>query len=295
MTLKLEGAFTALVTPLRDDQIDHDALARLVEFQIADGIAGVVPVGTTGESPTLTAAEAREVIATTVRVARGRVPVIAGTGTNATAETIARTRAAQELGADAAMIVMPYYNRPTQRGLVAHVRAVHDASALPLVLYNVPARGTADLAADTVAEIARTCPRVIALKEATGNVLRAQHVHALCGDRITVLCGDDALTVAMMAVGAKGVISVASNALPGAVAGVCRAMLQGDLAEARRRQEALLPLYDAMFLETNPGPVKAALALLGRIAPELRLPLAWPAEATVARVAAALREQGVSA
>jgi len=294
MTLKLEGAFTALVTPFRDDKVDHDALAGLVEFQIADGIAGVVPVGTTGESPTLTAAEAREVIATTVRAAKGRVPVIAGTGTNATAETIARTRAAKELGADAAMVVMPYYNKPTQRGLLAHVKAVHDATDIPLVLYNVPTRGTGDLAAETVAEIARSCPRVIALKEATGNTLRAQHVHALCGDRVTILCGDDALTVAMMAVGAKGVISVASNALPGAVAGVCRAMLKGDLVEARRRQEALLPLYESMFLETNPGPVKAALAVMGRIPPEIRLPMAWPAEATIARVTAALREQGVA-
>jgi 4-hydroxy-tetrahydrodipicolinate synthase len=294
MPLSLQGAFTALVTPFRDDKVDHDALAKLVEFQIADGIAGLVPVGTTGESPTLTAAEAREVIATTLRAARGRVPVIAGTGTNATTETIARTRAAQELGADAAMVVMPYYNKPTQRGLLAHVKAIHDATEIPLVLYNVPTRGTADLAAETIAEIARVCPRVVALKEATGNTLRAQHVHALCGDRITILCGDDALTVAMMAVGAKGVISVASNALPGAVSGVCRAMLDGNLVEARRRQEALLPLYEALFLETNPGPVKAALAVMGRIAPEIRLPLAWPSEATVVRVTTALREQGVA-
>jgi 4-hydroxy-tetrahydrodipicolinate synthase len=294
MTLKLEGAFTALVTPFRHGDVDHAALTSLVEFQIADGIAGVVPVGTTGESPTLTAAEARDVIATTVRAAAGRVPVIAGTGSNATAETIARTRAAQELGVDAAMIVMPYYNKPTQRGLAAHVKAVHDATNLPLVLYNVPTRGTGDLAAETVAEIVKQCPRVVALKEATGNVLRAQQVHALVGDRITVLCGDDALTVAMMAVGARGVISVASNVLPGAVAGVCRAMLRGDLAEARARQESLLAVYDSLFIETNPGPVKAALATMGRIAPEIRLPMAWPTEATVLKVSAALREVGVS-
>ncbi len=294
MTLKLEGAFTALVTPLRNGDVDHTALAALVEFQISDGIAGVVPVGTTGESPTLTTAEAREVIATTVKVARGRVPVIAGTGSNSTAETIARTRAAQELGADAAMLVMPYYNKPTQRGLALHVKAVHDATDLPLVLYNVPTRGTADLTAETVAEIARTCPRVIALKEATGNILRAQQVVAMLGDRITVLCGDDALTVGMMACGAKGVISVASNVLPGAVSGVCRAMLAGDVTEARARQHALLNVYDSMFLETNPGPVKAALAAMGRIAPEVRLPLAWPSESTVQKVVAALREAGVS-
>lgn len=293
MSLTLEGAFTALVTPFLHGEVDLNALAGLVEFQIADGIAGLVPVGTTGESPTLTAVEAREVIATTIRVTRKRVPVIAGTGSNSTAETIARTRVAQELGADAAMIVMPYYNKPTQRGLAAHVKAVHDATDIPLVLYNVPTRGTADLAAETVLEIARACPRVIAVKEATGNILRAQHIHALCGDRVTVLCGDDALTVGMMAVGAKGVISVASNVLPGAVAGVCRAMLKHDYAEARRRQNALLPLYDAMFVETNPGPVKAALAVMGRIAPEIRLPMAWATEGTVQKVTAALRDAGV--
>ncbi len=294
MNLKLEGAYTALVTPFRNGEVDLAALSSLVEFQIADGIAGLVPVGTTGESPTLTAAEAREVIATTIRVARGRVPVIAGTGSNSTAETITRTRAAKELGADAAMIVMPYYNKPTQRGLVAHVKAVHDATELPLVLYNVPTRGTADLAAETVVEIARACPRVVALKEATGNILRAQQVISLLGDRLAVFSGDDALTVGMMACGARGLISVTSNALPGAVSGVCQAMLRGNIEEARVRHLALLSVYDAMFVETNPGPVKAALAAMGRIAPEIRLPLAWPTEATTARVVAALREVGVN-
>lgn len=288
MSLRLEGAFTALVTPFRNGALDVKALENLVEHQIAGGIAGVVPVGTTGESPTLTADEAREVIATTVRVARGRVPVIAGTGSNATHEAIARTRAAKELGVDAAMIVMPYYNKPTQRGLVAHVRAVHDASDLPLVLYNVPTRGTADLATESVVEIANTCPRVVALKEATGNILRAQSVVAALGDRLSVLSGDDPLTVGMMACGARGVISVTSNVAPGAVQGVCSAFLKGDLAESLRRQQALLGLYDAMFLETNPGPVKAALAILERIAPEIRLPLAWPTEATIEKVRAAL-------
>jgi 4-hydroxy-tetrahydrodipicolinate synthase len=294
MTLKLEGAFTALVTPLRNGELDLAALASLVEFQISDGIHGLVPVGTTGESPTLTAAEARDVIATTVRVARGRVPVIAGTGSNSTAETITRTRAAKELGADGAMIVMPYYNKPTQRGLVAHVKAVHDATDLPLVLYNVPPRGTADLLAETVVEIVRSCPRVVALKEATGNILRAQQVISLLGDRLAVFSGDDALTVGMMAIGARGLISVTSNALPGAVSGVCNAMLRGDLVEARARHLALLPVYDAMFVETNPGPVKAALAAMGRIAPEVRLPLAWPLESTTQKVVAALREAGVN-
>lgn len=294
MTLKLEGAFTALITPLRNGEVDFAAFESLVEFQIVDGIAGIVPCGTTGESPTLTATEARELIARAVKVAAKRVPVIAGTGTNATAETIVRTRAAREVGADAAMVVMPYYNKPTQKGLIAHVRAVHDATDLPIVLYNVPTRGTGDLAAESVVEIARACPRVVGLKEATGNIVRAQQVNAALGDRISVLCGDDALTVGMMAVGARGVISVASNVLPGAVSAVCRAALAGDFAEARVRQNALLALYDSMFIESNPGPVKAALWKMGRIAPEVRLPLAWPSDATIARVVGALREAGIT-
>lgn len=294
MTLSLEGAFTALATPFRNGSVDLEAMASFTEFQIAGGIAGVVPCGTTGESPTLSAGEAKEIVATVVRVARGRVPVIAGTGSNNTVDTIARTRAAQEAGADAAMVVMPYYNKPTQRGLIAHVQAVHEATSLPIVLYNVPTRGTADLAAESVVEIARTCPRVVGLKEATGNVLRAQSVVAALGERITVLCGDDALTVAMMAVGAKGVISVASNVVPGAVQDVARAFLDGDLAGSLRKQQALLPVYEAMFLESNPGPVKAALAAMGLFAPEVRLPLAWVSQGTVERVLAALRAYGVS-
>lgn len=294
MTLSLEGAFTALATPFRNGSVDLEAMASFTEFQIAGGIAGVVPCGTTGESPTLSAGEAKELVATVVRAARGRVPVIAGTGSNNTADTIARTQAAHEAGADAAMVVMPYYNKPTQRGLIAHVQAVHEATSLPIVLYNVPTRGTADLAAESVVEIARTCPRVVGLKEATGNVLRAQSVVAALGERITVLCGDDALTVAMMAVGAKGVISVASNVVPGAVQDVARAFLDGDLAGSLRKQQALLPVYEAMFLESNPGPVKAALAAMGLFAPEVRLPLAWASEGTVERVLAALRAYGVS-
>lgn len=294
MSLTLHGAFTALATPFRNGAVDLDAMAAFTEFQITGGIAGVVPVGTTGESPTLSAAEAKEIIATVVRVTRGRVPVIAGTGSNNTAETITRTLAATEVGADAAMVVMPYYNKPTQRGLIAHVRAVHDATNIPLVLYNVPTRGTGDLAAESVVEIAKHCPRVIALKEATGNILRAQSVVAALGDRVTVLCGDDALTVGMMAVGAKGVISVASNVVPGAVQGVVKAWLDGDHAGALARQQRLLALYDAMFLETNPGPVKAALHAMGKMAAEVRLPLAWPAEGTVDKVVSALRAYGVS-
>lgn len=295
MALRLDGAFTAMVTPFRGGAVDLATVASLTEWQVTEGIGGLVPCGTTGESPTVTAAEAKEIIATVVRVVNKRVPVIAGTGTNATAETIVRTRAAQELGADAAMVVMPYYNKPSQAGLVAHVRAVHDATDIPLVLYNVPTRGTADLAAETMVEIARLCPRVIALKEATGNIVRAQSIIAALGDRLTVLCGDDGLTLGMMACGARGVISVASNVVPAAVQGVVSAFLAGDLAESRRRQQALLGVYDAMFVETNPGPVKAALAWMGKIPAEIRLPMAWPAETSIAKTVAALKAFGLQA
>ena len=294
MSLNLHGAYTALATPFRNGAVDLDAMAAFTEFQIAGGIAGVVPCGTTGESPTLSAEESKQIIETVVRTANGRVPVIAGTGTNNTAETIARTRAARFAGADAAMVVMPYYNKPTQAGLIAHVRAIHDATELPLVLYNVPTRGTADLATESVVEIAKHCHRVIALKEATGNILRAQSVVAALGDRVTVLCGDDALTIGMMAVGAKGVISVASNVVPGAVQEVARMWNQGYHLDALLRHRRLLPLYESMFLETNPGPVKAALHAMGLMAPEVRLPLAWPAEGTVEKVLAALRAYGVT-
>jgi len=294
MSLTLQGAFTALATPFRNGAVDLDAMAAFAEFQIAGGIAGLVPCGTTGESPTLSAEESKEIIATVVRTARGRVPVIAGTGSNNTAETITRTRAARLAGADAAIVVMPYYNKPTQRGLIAHVRAVHDDTELPLVLYNVPTRGTAALATESMVEIAKLCPRVVGLKEATGNILRAQSVVAALGDRLTVLCGDDALTVGMMAVGAKGVISVASNVVPGAVQQVTRLWNEGHHADALLRHQRLLPLFDAMFLETNPGPVKAALHAMGLFSNEVRLPLAWPAEGTVEKVVAALRAFGVS-
>ncbi len=293
MALRLDGAFTAMVTPFRGGAVDLAAVESFAAWQIAEGIGGLVPCGTTGESPTVTAAEAKEIIATVIRVANKRVPVIAGTGTNATAETIQRTRAAQELGADAAMVVMPYYNKPSQAGLIAHVRAVHDATDIPIVLYNVPPRGTGDLAPESVVEIAKHCPRVIALKEATGNILRAQTIIAALGDRLTVLCGDDALTLGMMACGARGVISVSSNVVPAAVQGVVRAFLDGDLALSRKRHQALLPVHESMFVETNPGPVKAALAWMGKIPAEIRLPMVWPGESSVARTVAALKAFGV--
>lgn len=291
--LSFDGAFTAIVTPFKNGELDLESLDRVLDDQLAGKIAGVVPCGTTGESPTLSAAEQRAVIARTVARVRGRALVVAGTGTNATRETIERTRAAREAGADAAMIVMPYYNKPTQRGLIEHVCAVHDATDIPLVLYNVPPRTAGDLLAESVVEIAGRCPRVLAVKEATGNVLRTQQLVGALGDRLAVLSGDDALTLGILACGGRGVISVTSNVVPGKVQGVVEAFHAGELAEARRRHFALLELTDAMFLETNPGPVKAAMHLRGLVAPEVRLPLAWPAGRTIESVRAALVKAGV--
>lgn len=292
--LHFDGVFTALVTPFKNGELDLDALDRLIDYQLAGKITGLVPCGTTGESPTLDLREQRTVIAHTVARAKGRALVVAGTGTNSTRETIERTRAAREAGADAAMIVMPYYNKPTQRGLLEHVRAVHDATDLPLVLYNVPARTSVDLLLETLVQIADACPRVVAIKEASGNVLRTQQIVAALGARMAVLSGDDALTLAVLACGGRGVISVTSNPAPAAVEEVVRAFHAGDLARARRAHYALLPLHDALFLETNPGPVKAALAHLGLIAPEVRLPLAWPVESTLSAVRAAMARAGVT-
>jgi len=291
--IDFSGAFTALVTPFRDDRLDLAALDSLVDFQLRGDIHGVVPCGTTGESPTLDRDEFRAVVSAVVARVAGRVPVIAGTGTNSTRETIDRTRYAEQAGADGCMLVMPYYNKPTQGGLLQHVRAVHDATQRPLVLYNIPGRSVVDLHLDTLTEIARACPRVVAVKEATGNVLRSQQIVATLGDRLAVLSGDDALTLGILACGGRGVISVTSNVAPRAVQSVVRRFHEGALAEARRGHMALMPLHDALFVESNPGPVKAALHAMGLLAPELRLPLVWPAPRSVDLVLSAMTTAGV--
>ena len=291
--LSFDGAFTALATPFRDGAIDFASVDRLIDYQIAGGISGVVPVGTTGESPVLDSDEAKALIAHVVKRVAGRATVIAGTGSNDTKKTIEATRAAKAAGADAAMVVMPYYNRPTQGGLVAHVRAVHDGTELPIVLYNVPIRTSSDLGLEAIVEIAKHCPRVVALKEATGNVLRTQSVVHALGDRIAVLSGDDALTLGILACGGRGVISVTSNVAPARVEAVVKTFHQGDPAGARAKHFALLPLHEVMFVESNPGPVKAALEQLGILGPEVRLPLVWPSAASVTKVRDELIRQGL--
>ncbi|MGK3999132.1 4-hydroxy-tetrahydrodipicolinate synthase [Sorangium sp. So ce1024] len=289
--LPLSGTLTALVTPFTPDgeAVDFQALDALVEAQIAGGVSGLVPCGTTGESPTLTEAETTAVVRRVVEAARGRVPVIAGTGSFSTKKTIDASRAALAAGADGVMIVMPYYSKPSQDGLREHILAVAKAVSAPIVLYNIPGRTGVDLSAETTERVCAAAPNVVAIKDATGHVLRCQELARRLGDRLTVLCGDDALTLAMMALGAKGVISVTSNVLPRETSAVTRKFLAGDLAGARAAHLSLLELHALMFVEPNPAPAKAALAALGRMSPAVRLPLAPAGDATRQQVADAVR------
>ena len=285
--LSLHGGLTALVTPFTSDtnHVDFDALDALVLAQIEGGIDGIVPCGTTGESPTLRDDEKRDIVAHTVQLAKGRVPIVAGVGSNDTAKSIRLAQTAVEAGADAVMVVMPYYNKPSQEGLARHVTTIaSQIGGAPVVLYNVPGRTASDLSTDTLARILDASPNVVAIKDATGNVLRCQQVVSRFGNAVSVLCGDDALTPSMMVVGATGVISVTSNLYPDKVSAVCRAMEVGDLALARRLHFALLPVHEAMFVEPSPGPAKFALALRNQIKLALRLPMVPPTESAQAAI-----------
>ncbi|MCC6217497.1 MAG: 4-hydroxy-tetrahydrodipicolinate synthase [Polyangiaceae bacterium] len=290
--LSLTGTWTALVTPFTADgsAIDWDAYEALVDSQLAGGVSGLVPCGTTGETPTLSEPEQRELVQRTVRRVAGRVPVMAGTGSNSTKKTVEASRAALEAGADAVMVVMPYYNKPSQDGMRAHVEAIaREVGArevgAPIVLYNIPGRTGVELGVDTLVALLETCPNIIGVKDATGHVLHCQETLRRTGDRASILCGDDPLTVPMMSVGARGVISVTSNLYPSKVAAVTTAALAGRWEEARRAHLALLPVHRAMFVEPNPQPLKAALAARGRMQASVRLPLLPASEATRAVVA----------
>jgi 4-hydroxy-tetrahydrodipicolinate synthase len=268
--------------------IDWAAFDELIDAQVAGGVAGLVPCGTTGESPTLSHEEHAEVIERTVQRARKRVQVIAGAGSNSTREAVGLAQHAERVGVDALMLVVPYYNRPTQEGLLRHFVEVAASVRVPIVVYNIPARTGIDLAPETLARICAAAPNVVATKEATGNVLRAQRLVQMLGDRLAVLSGDDALTLPMIAIGARGVISVTSNLLPAEVTRATKLALDGKLDDARRAHLALMPVHDAMFLEANPGPVKAALAMRGVMTDTVRSPLCTPTEATRTAISAAL-------
>ena len=270
MKLKLEGSMVAIVTPFADGEVDYDAFGRLIEFQIAGGTQGLIPCGTTGESPTLSHTEHDKVIEFTVEKAAGRVPVIAGTGSNSTAEALRLIARAKDAGADACLIVNPYYNKPTQDGMYAHIARIAEAG-LPIVLYNIPGRTGIELAVDTIARMYEEIELVVAVKEATGKVDTSSRIAAACD--ITILSGDDNLTLPIGAVGGSGVISVLANILPAEVRKLCDAMLSGDIAGARAQHLRLGPLFKAIFVETNPIPIKAAMAMAGMIRDELRLPM----------------------
>ncbi len=263
---------TALVTPMRGGRIDEEALRRLVEEQIAGGIDGLVAVGTTGESPTVTHEEHAIIVRIVVDAAKKRVPVIAGAGSNSTREAQELARACKAAGADGLLQITPYYNKPTQDGLVRHFRAVLEAAPLPTILYNVPGRTGCDLLPETVARLAEL-PEVVAIKEATGSTVRAQQIIARTEGRLTVLSGDDATALPLYVLGAQGLISVTSNVVPADVAAMWDAAAADKWARARELHYKLLPLSDALFLEANPIPVKAALAMMGKIDPEIRPPL----------------------
>ena len=266
------GAATAIVTPLTENGIDYEAFGRLIDWQIDEGVAAIVAVGTTGEGSTLTDEEHKEAIRFSVERAAGRVPVIAGTGSNDTAYAIELTKYACEVGADAMLLVTPYYNKATQKGLVASFKAIADASTKPCILYNVPSRCGCNLLPKTVAELAEH-ENIVAIKEASGNISQIAELAALVGDKLDIYSGNDDQIVPIMSLGGKGVISVLSNIMPKATQKICDDFLGGDIASAREAQLRLLPLINALFSEVNPIPVKAAVAALGYCENYLRLPL----------------------
>ena len=267
-----KGVITALVTPFRGDAIDEEALRRLVDDQIRAGIDGFVPVGTTGESPTVSVEEHIRIIKIVVEETRKRVPVIAGTGANSTREAIELTIEARAVGADATLQVTPYYNRPTQDGLFRHFKAVADAAGLPIVVYNVPGRTGCDLLPETMARLCEV-PLVVGIKEATGSAQRAAQILSRVGDRMVVLSGDDATAFPLYALGAQGCISVVSNVAPADMAAMWDAAAAGDWKKARELHYKVFPLSEGLFIEANPIPVKAALAMMGKISDEIRAPL----------------------
>jgi 4-hydroxy-tetrahydrodipicolinate synthase len=272
-----KGSIVAIVTPFKKGKVDEKALGDLIEWHIKEGTDAIVPCGTTGESATLDYKEHDRVIEFTIKKVKGRVPVVAGTGANSTAETIMITKHAKKAGADGVLLVSPYYNKPTQEGLYRHYKAVAEAVKIPIVLYNVPGRTAVNILPATVARLAEI-KNIVAIKEATGDMKQVSEVIRLCGDRITVLSGDDFTTLPLMALGGKGVISVAANVMPKLVSQMCSLWEQGRFDEARKIHFMLEPLNASMFIETNPIPVKTALAMMGKIQEEFRLPLCGMAQ-----------------
>jgi 4-hydroxy-tetrahydrodipicolinate synthase len=287
------GAYTALVTPFRDDRFDEKAFTTLLEEQVAAGIAGVIPVGTTGESATLDMAEHLRVIELTVQIIGGRIPVFAGTGSNATAEAVYLTREAERRGVDGVLVVTPYYNKPSQAGLVAHYAKLAETTKLPIIAYSVPGRTGIEISIDAMAELARRYPQINAIKEAGGSIERFSQLRQALPDSVAILSGDDSMTLPALAVGAVGVISVASNLVPRDVVALVKTFLDGRAVEAEKLHRRLYPLMRDLFIEANPVPVKYAMSRAGWMTPDVRLPLAPLQEASRAKLDGTLKRLGL--
>ncbi|MEL6643071.1 MAG: 4-hydroxy-tetrahydrodipicolinate synthase [Pseudomonadota bacterium] len=288
----LKGSMPALVTPFSDGEVDFDALKKLIDWQIAEGSHGIVPVGTTGESPTLSHAEHEAVVEFTVKTVAGRVPVVAGAGSNNTDEGIRFMQHAARVGADAALVVTPYYNKPTQAGMIAHFTALHDCCDLPIVIYNIPGRSVVDMSPETMGELAKL-PRIIGVKDATGDIVRVSHQRATCGADFIQLSGEDASALGFNAHGGVGCISVTANVAPRLCAEFQEATLAGDFAKALTLQDRLMPLHTAIFLEPGLAGAKYGLSRLGHCAEDVRLPLVGLTDGTKAAIDAAMRHAGL--
>ncbi|NJB66730.1 4-hydroxy-tetrahydrodipicolinate synthase [Desulfobaculum xiamenense] len=291
--MQFKGAFSALVTPFRNGEIDEEAFRAFIEWQIEQGIDGLVPCGTTGESATLTHAEHGRVIKICVDQVKGRVPVLAGSGSNNTLEAIELTRYAKEAGADGALLITPYYNKPTPAGLVAHFKAIATEVSIPIVVYNVPGRTALNVQPATLKAIKDAVPEVVGVKEATGNLKQVSEMIELCGEDFCMLSGDDFTVLPLLALGGCGVISVVSNVMPAAMSGMCKAFAEGDIATARKLHYHMAPLCRALFSETNPIPVKTAVSMMGMCTEEFRLPLVPMQPDTRAALEKVMLESGV--
>jgi 4-hydroxy-tetrahydrodipicolinate synthase len=287
------GSIVAVVTPFKDDVIDEDRIKRLVEFHVKAGTDAILPCGTTGESPTLSFEEHERVIELTIQAAGGKIPVIAGTGSNSTKEAITLTKHAATAGADACLLVAPYYNRPTQEGLYQHIKAIAESVDIPIILYNIPSRCGVNILPETVARLAGDCKNIVGIKEASGSLDQMSQIKAACPEEFALLSGDDSLTLAILSIGGVGVISVVANIVPGDVKMLIKAYQAGQAREAFKIHYRLLPLVKAMFIETNPIPVKTAMGLLDMCSPQVRLPLSGMTEENVRRLKRVLTNYGL--
>jgi 4-hydroxy-tetrahydrodipicolinate synthase len=287
------GSITAIVTPFKDGRVDEKTFRALIEFQIKNGSSGIVPCGTTGESATLSFEEHDRVIEVAIEQAKKRIKVIAGTGSNSTAEAIALTKHAAEAGADASLQVSPYYNRPTQKGLYEHFKAIAEAVDIPIILYNIASRTGVNIEPETMARMANDCKNIVGVKEASGNLEQMARIKALCPPDFILLSGDDGLTLPVLSIGGSGVISVVANVAPRDTADLVAEFARGNIRKARELHYRLLPLIKAMFIETNPIPVKTAMGLLGMCSPDLRLPMCAMSQENLEKLKKALRDYGL--